>query len=100
VIGLLYDRSESNMGMPMLVVMLTFLILIVKSIWGIVGYSNGGALQVLFLVVAIVAKAVCIFLAWIVSVRSDEVPNEREVTFYEGIDNRNELGVQEEFKAY
>jgi hypothetical protein len=57
--------------MQMLVLMLTLIVLIIKALWGIVGYSSSGVYLIAFVIVAIVIKVICIFLAWIVSVRSE-----------------------------
>ena len=70
----------------MLVCILGFAILIVKSIWGFVIQSKDGMNWTAMLILCIVMKFLCIFLAWIVSVCKEEVPVERQYTFYEGVD--------------
>lgn len=76
--GKLYDQGEYDMGMEMLVTIMGLALLIIKSIWGAVIYDKEGPHLVVFLAFAIVFKLICIFLAWIVSVRKDEVPEQRK----------------------
>jgi hypothetical protein len=72
--------------MEMLVCILSFGILIVKSIWGFVTHNKDDLNWPGLVILCIVVKFVCIFLAWIVSVCKSEVPYERQCTFYEGVD--------------
>lgn len=67
----------------MLVCMLSFAILIVKSVWGVVVENKESIQWALPLILGIIVKFLCIFLAWIVSVCKEEVPMERQYTFYE-----------------
>ena len=67
IIGTLYDQSESDLGMEMLVCILSFGVLIVKSIWGFVTHGKDDLNWPGLLIVCIVMKFVCIFFAWIVS---------------------------------
>jgi hypothetical protein len=46
------------------------MVLIVKSIWGIVGYDSGKIYLIGLVIGAIGIKVICIVLAWICSVRS------------------------------
>lgn len=66
----------------MLVTTVGFLILILKSIWAIIMSKNHMFYWFIFLILAMLIKILCIFVAWIVSVRKEEVPNLREKSFY------------------
>lgn len=65
------------MGMEMLVVILSYIVLIIKSVWGAVAGNTGFPHFVLILIAAIIVKFICIFFAWIISIRKEEVPEQR-----------------------
>lgn len=89
IIGTLYDQAESDLGMEMLVCILSFAILIVKSIWGFVVHDKNSLNWTVVLVLCIVGKLGCIFLAWVVSACKEEVPHQRQRAFYEGVDGKS-----------
>ena len=66
---MLYDRSEIDLGMGMLILTLSLIVLIVKSVWGAVVGNTGFPHFVIILIITIALKVLCIFLAWIVSIR-------------------------------
>ena len=70
----------------MLVTIVGMLLLIIKSIWGAVATDKGQPITTFFLFLCIAVKVVVIFLAWIVSVRKEEILEQRKKYFYDGVD--------------
>lgn len=97
--AMLFDQGQIDLGMEMLVTIMGMILLIMKTIWGAVIADEDTPHVTAFLILAIVGKLVVILFAWIVSVRKEEVPEQRKVCFYDGVDPKIEQRVAEESRV-